>query len=94
MGMFDYVQGEVKCLNCRKEFIAEEQIKWADCLLKYYTVGDSIEAKDGEYDYATRIRPNLVTQCPYCKAWQYFKATVKNGILERFDATEILNVQL
>ena len=93
MGMFDNIQGEVKCLNCHKEFIAEEQIKWADCTLQYYNVGDSIPVEDGEYDYATWIRPTLDTRCPYCKTWQHFKAIVKNGILEKLETTKVFNFE-
>ena len=26
--MYDNIQGEVKCLNCRETFIADDQIKW------------------------------------------------------------------
>ena len=94
MGMFDNIQGEVKCLNCGKEFIAEEQIKWTDyCTLQYHNIGDTIPAEDGEYDYGSWIRPTLKTQCPYCKTWQNFKATIKNGILERLDTTEIFDFE-
>ena len=87
--MYDNICGEVKCLNCRKEFIAEEQVKWTDwCTLQYYNIGDKIPADDGEYDYATWVRPTLNTQCPYCRTWQHFKAKVKNGILEKLETTE------
>lgn len=82
---------KVKCHNCGKEFIADDQIKWADCLLRYYTVGDKICADngDGEYTYGSYVRPSLDTQCPHCKAWQHFKAIVKNNILEKLETTEI-----
>lgn len=94
MGMFDEIQGEVKCLNCGNEFIAEEQIKWTDyCTLRLYNIGDTIPAEDGEYDYATLIRHTLVTQCPYCKAWQHFKAVVKNGVLEKLKTTEVFDIE-
>lgn len=94
MGMFDEIQGEVKCLNCGNEFIAEEQIKWTDyCTLRLYNIGDTIPTEDGEYDYATLIRHTLVTRCPYCKAWQHFKAVVKNGVLEKLKTTEVLDIE-
>ena len=89
MGMFDNIQGEVKCLNCNEDFIADDQIKWADCLLEYYTVGSKIPVEDGEYTYGSYIRPYLSTQCPHCKTWQHFKAIVKNGVLEKLETTEI-----
>lgn len=94
MGMFDEIQGKVKCLNCGNEFIAEEQIKWTDyCTLRLYNIGDTIPAEDGEYDYATLIRHTLVTLCPYCKAWQHFKAVVKNGVLEKLKTTEVFDIE-
>ena len=53
MGMFDYIQDEVKCLNCSEEFIVEEQIKWTDCCtLHLYNIGDRIQQKMG----------NIITQ--------------------------------
>ena len=92
MGMFDYIQGEVKCQNCRKEFIAEDQIKWANCLLRCYNVGDKIPVTDGEYDYGSYVRCTLDTQCPHCKTWQHFKAIVKNGVLEKLETTEVFDI--
>ena len=92
MGMYDNIQGEVKCLNCGEEFIADDQIKWADCLLRYYTIGDRIPATDGEYDYGSWVRVTLDTQCPHCKTWQHFKAIVKNGVLEKLETTEVFNI--
>ncbi len=89
MGMYDDIQGEVKCLKCGKEFVAQEQIKWADCMLRMYNVGDSIPAEDGEYDYATYIRPTMDDQCPFCHTWQHFKATVKDGILTKLETTSL-----
>lgn len=89
MGMYDNVQGEVKCLNCGKGFIADDQIKWADCLLKYYTVGDKIPVLDGEYNQGSYVRSTLDTQCPHCKIWQHFKFIVKNGVLEKLQTTDI-----
>ena len=93
MGMFDNIQGEVKCLNCRETFIADDQIKWADCSLKYYTVGNRIPAADGEYDYGSFVCVTLDTQCPHCKTWQHFKAVVKNGVLEKLKTTEVFDIE-
>lgn len=87
MGMYDEIQGEVKCLKCGKEFVAQEQIKWADCMLRMYNIGDSIPAEDGEYDYATYIRPTMDDQCPHCRTWQHFKAIVRNGTLAKLKST-------
>lgn len=87
IGMYDEIQGEIKCVNCGKEFVAEEQIKWADCMLRLYKVGDSIPAKDGEYDYGSFMRPKLIDQCPHCRTWQHFKAIVMNGALEKLEST-------
>ena len=92
MGMFDYVIGDVKCLNCKKEFVAEEQFKFADCELNHYTEGNSIPLKDGEYSQSSYVRPTLDTQCPYCKTWQHFKFIVKNGVLEKFETTETFQI--
>ena len=91
MGMFDDIQGEVKCLNCGEEFIADDQIKWADCELHQYNVGDSIPAKDGdgEYDWGSYARPTLDTQCPKCNTWQHFKAVVKGGVLTKLETTSV-----
>lgn len=82
MGMYDNVQGEVKCFNCGKEFIADDQIKWADCLLRYYTVGDEIPVPDGEYTYGSWVRPTMNSQCPHCGTWNNFKAIVKKRRVE------------
>ena len=87
--MYDEIQGEVKCLKCGKEFIAQEQIKWADGMLRMYNVGDSIPAEDGEYDYATYVRPTMDDECPFCHTWQHFKATVKGGILNKLETTTL-----
>lgn len=89
MGMYDNVQGEVKCLNCGKEFIADDQIKWTDCLLRYYTVGDKIPASDGEYTYGSGVRSTLNSPCPYCGIWNNFKVVVKNGVLDKLETTGI-----
>lgn len=77
MGMYDNIQGEVKCLNCRETFIADDQIKWRDCLLKYYTVGDRIPVADGEYDYGSWMRVTLDTQCPHCKHGSILKLSLR-----------------
>ena len=94
MGMFDYIQGEVKCLNCGKEFVAEEQVKWTDyCTLHLYNIGDRIPAEDGKYTYGSWVRSTLDTQCPHCKTWQHFKAIVKNGVLEKLETTETFDIE-
>lgn len=49
MGMFDEVEGTVKCINCKMKFKAKDQIKWTNnrsCHV--YHVGDPISAVFGD----------------------------------------------
>lgn len=72
----------MKCPKCNRDIEFAEQIKWTnECLLKYYKVGDKIDADDGEYDFATWVRPELITECNYCKEKIRYKVIVKDGIL-------------
>lgn len=82
MGMYDTISHKMKCPKCNNEITFSEQVKWTNaCLLYNYKVGDKIDADDGEYDYATWIRPELVTECSYCKEKIHYKVIVKDGIL-------------
>ena len=72
----------MKCPKCNKKFEFTEQVKWTNtCLLYDYKVGDKIDADDGEYTYATWVRPELVTECSHCKEKIRYKIVVKDGIL-------------
>ena len=77
--MFDYIHGNVRCPDCDSVFEYEEQVKWTnDPTLTTYKSGKYIDADDGEYDYATYIRPDLVGICPQCNKMWNLKAIVKN----------------
>ena len=82
VGMFDTITHKMKCPKCNKNFGFQEQIKWTNnCFLIDYRVGDKINAADGEYDYATWVRPELIAECPHCKEKIPYKVIVKDGIL-------------
>lgn len=82
MGMFDIITHKMKCPKCNKDVEFTEQVKWTnDCALIYYKVGDMINADDGEYDWATWIRPELITECKYCHEKIHYKVIVKEGVL-------------
>ena len=85
MGMFDIIIHRMECPKCNKEIEFSEQIKWADCIMHGYRVGDTIPADDGEYDYATMMRPELVVECDYCGEKIRYKAIVENGILTKIE---------
>ena len=79
MGMFDYIYGNVKCPNCDNIFEFSEQVKWTnDPTLTSYKPGGYIDADDGEYDYATYVRPDLIGICPKCNEKWRLKAVIKN----------------
>lgn len=81
MGMYDTIHHSMKCPICKSNIEIEEQIKWADCLLGDYYIGDEINAADGIYDYATVVRPTLFSQCNNCLNIIYYEVVVWNGIL-------------
>lgn len=82
MGMFDMITHKMKCPKCGKDIEFTEQIKWTnDCVMFNYQVGDRIDAMDGEYDYATWARPELIVECDHCKEKIRYKVIVKDGIL-------------
>lgn len=82
MGMFDMITHKMKCPQCNNDIEFVEQIKWTnDCIMHTYQVGDKIDAMDGEYDYATWARPELVETCDNCGEEMRYKVIVKNGIL-------------
>lgn len=82
MGMYDTITHKMRCPKCNKNFEFTEQVKWTNgCLLIDYHVGDKIDADDGEYDFATWIRPELVTECNHCNEKIRYKVIVKDGIL-------------
>lgn len=82
MGMFDTIHHKINCPKCNEPVIIEEQIKWADCLLRDLKVGDRVDARDGEYTYATFARPELVTECKKCHEKIRYKIIVKYGIID------------
>ena len=82
MGMYDTITHKMKCPKCNKKFEFSEQVKWTNaCLLYDYKVGDKIDAADGEYTYATWVRPELKVNCPNCNEEIHYKVIVKDGIL-------------
>lgn len=82
MGMYDVITHKIKCPKCNTGVDIEEQIKWTnECVLNYYKVGDKIDAPDGEYDFATWVRPELFVECKKCGEKIYYKAVVKDGVL-------------
>ena len=81
MGMFDTIVHTMPCPKCGKDTEIMEQIKWSECLLRYFKIGDKIDAVDGVYDYATSMRPELVTECDNCHKEFRYKVIVKDGIL-------------
>ena len=83
MGMYDTITHKMKCPKCNNDIKFCEQVKWTNpCLLYDYKVGNKIDAADGEYTYATWVRPQLVIECKNCNEIIHYKIIVKNGILE------------
>lgn len=81
MGMYDVIKHKIKCPKCNANVQIEEQIKWTNCcVLNYYKVGDKIDAPDGEYDFATFVRPELFVKCEKCGEKIHYKVVVKSGI--------------
>lgn len=88
MGMYDVITHKIKCPKCETDIEIEEQIKWTnDCVLNYYKVGDKIDASDGEYDFATWVRPELFVKCKNCGEKINYKVIVKDGILSEIKIT-------
>ena len=86
MGMFDCIEHEMPCPNCNKKIEINEQIKWTNkrrCIR--YSVGDKIDAADGEYTFATRGRPELYVYCKSCGHKINYKTIVNNGKLLAFE---------
>ena len=82
MGMYDTITHKIKCPKCNKNFEFSEQIKWTnERHLIDYKVGDKIDGADGEYTYATWVRPKLIAECVHCKEKIHYKVIVKDGIL-------------
>jgi hypothetical protein len=90
MGCFDYVKGKIKCPNCKTIFEAEDQVKWTNCMLQEYEVGDKIPAKDGEYTYGSSERGKLISFCPMCDSLISFKVVVKNGKVYKVKETGLI----
>lgn len=91
MGMFDYVEGECICPKCKKKTKLSDQIKWSSNLMHHYHKGDAIDAKDGEYDYGSSVRPYLFSECDNCKDFIKFSIIVENGIIKEFHPLCVLN---
>ena len=90
MGCFDYVKRKIKCPNCKTTFEAEDQVKWTNCMLQEYEVGDKIPAKDGEYTYGSSERGKLISFCPMCDSLISFKVVVKNGKVYKVKETGLI----
>lgn len=89
MGMFDTIHHKIDCPKCNKPVIIEEQIKWADCLLRDLKVGDKLyDAEDGIYKYATMVRPELKVKCNFCEHIIHYTVTVKDHIITSIDIVE------
>ena len=83
MGLFDEIYIETICPYCKNKMVIKEQIKWTNnrrCHV--YTLGASIDANDGLYNFATKGRPQLVTRCCNCDNSFWYKIKVKDGILK------------
>lgn len=90
MGMFDTISGEVICPKCNKETKVQEQIKFANCILTDYKVGDKIYLidkgkylPDGIYTQASYARPQMYGYCEYCDNRIPLAMEVKRGRLKR-----------
>lgn len=95
MGMFDEIEGTVECINCKRKFIAKDQIKWTNnrsCHV--YHVGDLISTVfgDGVYAYGSFVRDTLDTKCPYCLTYQNLIAVVEHGTLTELKTVENNNI--
>ena len=87
MGMYDQIMHTIKCPKCNSNVEILEQIKWCpyeNRSLKTYKIGDKIDVADGEYTFATKVRPELITKCNRCKENIYYKVIVKDGIISKF----------
>lgn len=95
MGMYDEVEGTVECVNCKRKFIAKDQIKWtSNRSCHVYHVGDLISTifGDGVYTYGSFVRDTLDTKCPYCLTYQNFIAIVEHGTLTELKTVENNNI--
>lgn len=85
MGMFDIILHTMKCPKCGEKFTFSEQVKWTnDCAMMVYKIGDYIDAKDGEYDFATWARL-LITKCDHCGEKIKYNIVVRDGILSEIN---------
>lgn len=88
MGMYDQIEGLVKCPYCGETTTVNCQIKWLSYSLrklKTYHVGDDIPCVDAIYTGATTVRPVLTDRCEHCNHSIRFTATVKDSKLSSID---------
>lgn len=85
MGMFDKIEGTVRCPYCGEQTIVNCQIKWLTESLrkcKTYHVGDKIPCVDAIYTGGSTVRTVLVDKCKNCNHSIKMIAKVLNGKLD------------
>ena len=95
MGMFDLIEGNVKCPLCGETTFVHDQFKWLlQSGMDTYTIGDEINLVDGDYESATSVRPQLIGKCEHCGEEFAFGVTVEGGIIQEIYATgeEIIDI--
>jgi hypothetical protein len=89
MGLYDEIHAKIICPHCHKETEIWEQIKWTECTLSAYTIGDkiiNITNFDGivEIDVATSMRDQLTGICEHCDGFIPFTLVLDNGVIKEF----------
>lgn len=88
MGMYDYIEGEIKCPYCNNITLVNTQVKWivpSWRMLKTYHVGDDIPCIDAIYTGASTVRQTMTNKCKSCGHRIKFVARVFEGKLLSID---------
>lgn len=88
MGMFDTFYGSINCIECKEEFIFEEQTKNYDCRLNEFLLGDYIDKKNESYFYL------FSTICPHCKKTQRWAIAIKEGQIIGYYPEDKVNIEV